>query len=246
MNRALAAACFFAAAAMSAWFLARSADGPAGPRSGSETAGRAPTERRRGEDAAATPRAGDAASSTPASAEKSAFDNLRAALTAGGTVEGPRAAAALRLALRTDPAARREAEAMLVAADTPALLRQALALVLGTIANPDPDALLLDAMARFADDTEFARACLFALGATREPEDDDDVFDLGDRPWGANIPAGIGITVKREIADARTRAQIVECLVRTDTRVRAAATIALRHTTSAGDVRAAFRNALQG
>ena len=246
MKRALAGVLALAAVAAATWLLMRDGDEPPRTDGGSATGGQAASPRRRGEDAAAAPRAGEDQDAPSAADAPSPLDALRAALAAGGTEDAPRAAAALRHALRTDPAVRTEAEKLLVAPDTPAALRQALALVLGTIAEPDPDALLLDAMTRFPDDAEFARACLLALGATREPEDDDDVFDLGDRPWGAHGPAGIGITVKREIGDVATRTRIEQCLSRPDARVRAAAAVSLRHSTSAGDVRAAFRDAFQG
>jgi hypothetical protein len=244
VKRALAGVLALVAVAAATWLLMRDSDNPSRPDGGSATGGSAPSPRRRGE-AEAQPIDG-AARVQPAANAPSPLDALRAALAAGGTEDAPRAAAALRRALRTDPAARTEAEKLLIAADTPPALRQALALVLGTIGAPDPDALLLDAMKRFASDAEFERACLLALGATREPEDDDDVFDLGDRPWGAHGPAGIGITVKRAIGDAGTRARIEECLRRDEARVRAAAAVALRHTTSAEDVRTAFRSAFQG
>lgn len=246
MKRAIAGVLAVAAVGAVVLFLTRGGDGSARPDAHAATPESGTSPRRHGQDESAASHDGAAPNQpTPASAS-SPIAALRDAIAKGGTDDGPAAAAALRKALRSDPAARREAEALLVAADTPAALRQALALILGTIAEPDPDALLLEAMKRFASDTEFARACLLALGATREPDDDDDVFDLGDHPWGADGPAGIGITVKREIADASTRSRIEECLRRDDTRVRLAAAVSLRHTTSAEDVRATFRNALVG
>jgi hypothetical protein len=249
LNRAAALIASAAAIGAAVWMHSCRRDDPAPPLGdrGSAPVERGTTPRPRGPDeVSASSNDGDAAAELPGSPAPTPLDALKAALAAGGTEDAPRLAAALRRAMRADPESRSEAERLLVAAETSSALRQALALVIGTIAQPDPDALLLDAMKRFEGDAEFARACLLALGATREPEDDDDVFDLGDRPWGAQGPAGIGITVKREIADERTRARVVECLVRPDARVRAAATVALRHTTSAGDVRAAFRSALQG
>jgi len=245
VKRALTVVLALAVAGAAVWLLTR--DGPVAPADrGGAPAGPGTTPRHRGPDEVAEEPKYDEAAVPAVAPAPSSFDALRAALDAGGTEDAPRAAAALRCALRTDPAARTEAEKLLVAPDTPAALRQALALVLGTIGEPDPDALLLDAMKRFTADAEFARACLLALGATREPADDDDVFDLGDRPWGAHGPAGIGITVKREIGDAGTRARIEECLRGDEPRVRAAAAVALRHTTSAEDVRAAFRSTFQG
>jgi len=154
------------------------------------------------------------------------------------------AAAALRRLLRTDPDARREAEARLLADDTPRELRMALGLVLGTLPGSDP--VLREALAKFRGDLEVARCLVFALGATREPLEDDEVFGLGDRPWGVHGPQGLGITVRRLIEDAETRALLEQCLADERGGLREAAAIALRHTLSDTGVRSSFLATLGG
>jgi hypothetical protein len=148
--------------------------------------------------------------------------------------------AVLRRRLRTDPEARRRAAARLLARDTPAAEREMLAFVLGTLDRPDTDALLLEALRLYGSDPSFARCALLALGATREPEEDDDVFDLGDRPYGAKGPGGIGITVRRVIGDAAVRAALARALDRPEPAVREAAATSLRHSLDSPDARAAF------
>jgi hypothetical protein len=127
-----------------------------------------------------------------------------------------------------------------MARDSPATLRQALALILGTIARPDTDSLLREALERFKGDPAFERCALLALGAAREPEEDDDVFGLGDRPWGAKGPGGIGITVRRAVEDAETRAALARGLEGPAPEVREAAASALRHSLAAADARTSF------
>ncbi|MHC4959199.1 MAG: HEAT repeat domain-containing protein [Planctomycetota bacterium] len=171
-----------------------------------------------------------------------ALGRLRAALNGGDAGEAQRAAAALRRTIRLSAAARRLAVETLLSAEAPKQLRMALAMVLGTLAGND--AALLEALERFREDEEVSLCVLLALGATREPADDDDVFDLGDRPWGALGPAGIGITVRREVDDAAVRAALVRFLAERRTGLREASAVALRHTVASADVRSAFLAAL--
>ncbi len=156
----------------------------------------------------------------------------------------PETTAALRRLLRRSAQARRDAEEILLAGDTPRDLRMVLALVLGTLPGNDSDAVLLEALERFAEDIAVARQILFALGATREPPEEDDVFGLGDRPWGIHGPGGIGITVRREIKDPRLRRSLTGRLRSEEPGIREAAALALRHTTHAPDVRGPFLAAL--
>ena len=153
-------------------------------------------------------------------------------------------AAELRKRCREEPGAWERAAAMLRAEGTTPELRQALALVLGTLDRPGTDALLLEVLAMPGTDAALARCLLLALGATREPEEDDDVFGLGDRPWGAKGPGGIGITVRRRIGDAAVRAALAGALGRAEIPVREAAAVALRHSLDAADARAGFTAAL--
>jgi hypothetical protein len=154
------------------------------------------------------------------------------------------AAASLRRLLRTDPAARERAADRLLAEETPRELRMALAFVLGTLPGADP--VLREALARFGDDADVARCLIFALGATREPLEDDDVFGLGDQPWGVSGPQGLGITVRRSIEDPETRAAIATSLADERGPVREAAAIALRHSTRTPQVRSEFLAAVRG
>jgi hypothetical protein len=170
--------------------------------------------------------------------------SLELALLRGGGTPAAEAAASLRNALRTDPKAWQEARAALLDPSTPTGVRQALALIFGTFDGAANDTALLEALHRFPEDTEFVRCALLGLGGAREPEDDDEVFGLGDRPWGAKGPGGLGITVRREIADAGTRAALGEFLARPEPALRAAAAQALRHSTASDDVRDSFLLAL--
>jgi hypothetical protein len=161
-------------------------------------------------------------------------DDLAALVREGDAVA---AATRLRARLRTDADARGRAERMLLDPATPEGLRIALAVVLGTIGESDP--VLLAALERFQDDDAFARAVVLALGATRDPPDDDEIFDLGDRPWGVHV-GKLGITVRRAIEDAATRAAIAARLAGAEPQVRLAAAQALRHSLANADTRDAF------
>lgn len=156
----------------------------------------------------------------------------------------PQGAAALRRRLRLEEATRREVEAELLAPETPRDRRMLLALVLGTLPGDAQDAVLLQVLERYGGDAEVARCVLLALGALREPPDDDEVFDLGDRPWGVHGPFGVGITVLREIGDPAVRAAVARWLENAEGRLREAAATALRHSIQAADVRTAFLSAL--
>jgi hypothetical protein len=163
-------------------------------------------------------------------------------MLAGGGPAAQDAAAEWRRLLRTDEDARRAAEAALLDSRTPRDLRMVLAFVLGTLHGSD--AVLLEALRRFPEDPEFVRCALLALGATREPEEEDEVFDLGARPYGVDGPFGLGITVRREIEDPHVRAAIEGHLAADEAAVRRAAATALRSTVDQLDVRDAFLAAL--
>ena len=169
---------------------------------------------------------------------------LGAALLSGEAPRVRAAAAALRRRLRLDPAAFEEAATLLLDPATDPDLRRALALVLGTFGGARNDEALLELLRRFPGDAATVRCALFALGGTREPEEDDEVFGLGDRPFGAEGPGGLGITVRRALGDPALRAAMAPFLGAGEVEVRGAAAAALRHSVGEGDVREAFLGAL--
>jgi hypothetical protein len=162
----------------------------------------------------------------------------------GAATKVQETAASLRRLLRGDASARQMAQSLLLDPETPRDLRAALALVLGTLPGEASDGALLEALERFATDREFVRCALLALAATRAPPEDDEVFGLGDRPWGEHGPGGLGVTVRRAIEDPRVRQAIALHLQHEDSPVRRAAALALRHSVEAADVRRAFLSAL--
>ncbi len=196
-------------------------------------------------------RSGEASSEATGGSPEGGFEITLAALQRaldvkdGEDDEAQGAAAALRRLLRRDTAARQRAEGLLLGEDTPRELRMALAIVLGTVPGNVSDAALLNALERVEGDVDLKRCILFALGATREPPDDDEVFGLGDRPWGVQGPAGLGITVRREIEDPNVRQAIALRLSDAEAGVREAAAVALRHTTHEPDTRGALLAALR-
>ncbi len=137
-------------------------------------------------------------------AAAAALDEFDRVVASGDVVRARAVARDLRRLLRTDRAALERAIARLLRPGLSTDVRSALAFVLGTLpgeAGALADQALVDAVRVFGSDTAFARCALLALGAQREPAEDDDVFGLGDRPHGANGPFGLGITVRREIPD---------------------------------------------
>lgn len=213
-----------------------------GPVAGPATAGEAPALQL-GTAPREAPAPGGA---VPAAGVPQAAEQALLALVAGGSGgEALRAAAAaLRARLREDPAALAAALARLLDGALASAQRQALALVLGTLERPGVDAGLLAALERFATDAPFARCALLALGATREPDEDDEVFGLGDRPWGQEGPAGLGITVERRIADREVLARMAPWLRTAEAGAREAAAVALRHSLDDQATRWAFLSAL--
>ncbi len=165
---------------------------------------------------------------------------LRDALPAADPLESAEAAAVLRRLLRADDTARRDVEARLLAPETPRELRMAFAFILGTLPGGPADRVLIEALVVFARDAAFVRCALLALGATRDPPDDDEIFEMGDRPWGHHGPGGLGITVQRPIEDPRVRAALGEHFEREETALREAAALALRHTLADSEVRDLF------
>jgi len=114
----------------------------------------------------------------------------------------------------------------------------------GTVPRDDADAVLLQGLAVAGDAQDLVRAFLLAFGETREPPDDDDVFDLGDRPWGEVGPAGLGVTIRREIDDAAAREALADALRSPDAETRRVAAVSLRHSLDSADALAAFEGAL--
>ncbi|MCA8973506.1 MAG: HEAT repeat domain-containing protein [Planctomycetes bacterium] len=156
----------------------------------------------------------------------SAMAALRSALASG---HGAAEAASLRQLLRTDAGALAAAYAALLAADTEADLRRALAMVLGTLPLEGIDEALLAALDRFGDDEAMVLSLIAALGALRDPPDEDDVFDLEQAPFhGVPGPGGIGITVRNVIRDPAVERALGQLLLdreRRDVRLGAAAAL---------------------
>jgi hypothetical protein len=189
---------------------------------------------------------GDASSSLRPAAGDEALGDLLRALRAGDPARAREAAAALRRAARTDALVRADAFSRLLDPALDSEARGALALVLGTLSGSDVDPALLAALGAFGDDPDFVRSVLLALGAQREPEEDDDVFDLGSRPYGVEGPGGLGVTVRREIESPDVRAALLSGLGDGLPAVREAAVLSLRQSLAEGEVRAAFGRALEG
>jgi hypothetical protein len=145
-----------------------------------------------------------APSANPSAGADSVLDEFERVVASGYGAQARAEARDLRRLLRTDRAALERAIARLLRPGLSSDVRSALAFVLGTLpgeAGTLADRALIDAVRLFASDTAFVRCALLALGAQREPAEDDDVFGLGDRPHGVLGPLGLGITVRREIPD---------------------------------------------
>ena len=190
-------------------------------------------------------RDGTVAPETQAAAPVDEIEVLAGALGAADPAAARAAARDLRLRLRTDPEARARAVQRLLDPGTSADLRMALALVLGTLPASSGDAALLEALAAFPRDVAFLRCALLALGAQRDPEDDDDVFGLGDRPYGAMGPGGLGITVRRVVPLGAVSEALTAHLRRTEPELRWAAARALGESLAASPVRSAFLSVLE-
>jgi hypothetical protein len=201
-----------------------------------------PLPRRPGE--AAPPAAAPDEPAPPRTVDEG-VEALGARIAANDAAGAREAAADLRRRIRTDDAVWRAAAAALLDPATPAALREALAFVFGTIDDARTDPLLLDALKQFGATPEFARAALLALGAQRTPPEEDGVFAMGDRPWGAGGPGGLGITVRRAIEPAATRAAVAARLGDAAVGARWAAATALRHSLKSDDARTAFTGALR-
>jgi len=171
------------------------------------------------------------------------FDALARAIAAGKAAD---AAADLRKLLRTDEAALSQAYAALLAEETDAELRRALAMVLGTLAVDGVDDVLLAALTQFDKDATTVVALIAALGALRDPPDEDDVFDMEAAPhFAAHGPGGMGITVRNIIKDPRVEEALGNLLLDTDRAdVRMAAVNAMQFSVHQEFSRTRFRTAL--
>ena len=190
----------------------------------SEDDGTARTANRdRGTQPAADNRDDGDAPDGPAAEPADAFDAHVAALANGFRSD---AASALYRLIQEHRGARLDGERRLLDPRTPREIRMALALILGSLGRSD--SVLIDALTRFADDADVVRCLLFGLGAFRH-ESDDELFDMGARPWGVTGPGELGITLHRSVADAATRQAIAKHLRDRRGTVREAAALALRH-----------------
>lgn len=221
------------------WLLRPRPDDGTSPGAPRETPAAGPDERRH----VAPPPRETPDTAAPVRALPEFLGDLVAALASGDVERTQEAAVALRRLLRTDPDSWQAATELLADAAADQELRGALAVVLGTIDADGVDAVLRDALA--AADGDLARALVLALGATREPPDDDDVFHLGDRPWGEHGPGGLGITVRRTVEDEATRRTLEGALRASDAELRRVAAVALRHSLASADARDAFFTVLR-
>jgi len=172
-----------------------------------------------------------------------AFAEFAAGLAAG---KGPQAARDLRRILRQDPAGFAEACAKLLDLSTPADVCRSLALVLGTLACEGVDAILLAALKVHGNDASMVQALVAALGALRDPPDDDDVFDPVAAPHFAFLgPGGMSITVRNLITDPAAERALGDLLLdRERAAVRAAAANALQFSVDSEPTRTRFRTVL--
>ena len=175
--------------------------------------------------------------------EQPADTDALSALASTSGADLVQAATSLRRTLRLDADALRAALERLLDPELEAETRARLVFVLGTLESDAVDAAILLSLQRFANDDAFLRAALLALGAQREPQDEDDVFALGDRPFGIVGPGGLGITVRRFVETAQTRRALLDHLDGSP-EVRYAAARALDASVASPDVRAGLRMAI--
>ncbi|MFT4513138.1 MAG: hypothetical protein ACI89X_003365 [Planctomycetota bacterium] len=172
-----------------------------------------------------------------------AMSELSKALKKGAAAD---AAAQLRLLLRTDPGALAQAYEALLSEETDENDRRALALVLGTLAVDGVDQALLAALKQFDHDSATVLSLIAALGALRDPPDEDDIFDMEAAPHFAfHGPGGMGITVRNIIKDPAVEQALGRLLLDTDRRdVRLAAASAMQFSVGNEFSRTRFRTAL--
>ena len=156
------------------------------------------------------------------------------------------AAADLRLLLRSDPGALAQAYEALLAEDTDGDVRRGLALVLGTLPIEGIDSVLLAALAQFGEDEAMVISLVAALGALRDPPDEDDVFDLEVAPFfGVAGPGGMGITVRNIVHAPDAERALCQLLLAGERHnVRRAAAAALQWSLDQELSRTRFRTAL--
>lgn len=236
---------FAAAAAGAVWWWSRSVVVPVAPSASERDARREATgEARR--DAATIERVQAVEVAEPADdAFAQCRDDLARAIAAGAAAE---AAARMRRLLRTDQGAFAEACEALLAEDTDGDMRQALAMVLGTLAVDGVDDVLLAALDQHREDQGTVVALIAALGALRDPPDDDDVFDMEAAPhFAAHGPGGMGITVRNILSDPRVEQALGALLLDRERReVRLAAARAMQFSVGQEFTRTRFCTALEG
>jgi hypothetical protein len=153
-------------------------------------------------------------------------------------------AMALRKRCREEPGTIVELLKLLGDKNQDLALRQMVAIVLGSLPNPEAEEGLRKLLNKETT-AELLTWVIYALGQDKEWKDDF-AFDALSGPWVVESPLGLQVLVKRDIADPVTRALMQELLLLVAPELRWQLVRALRHSTEHLDVRDAFVKRFDG
>ncbi len=118
---------------------------------------------------------------------------------------------------------------------TPMATRRLIALVLGTIPDPEAQGALVNVL-RSSQDASFKRLILLALGAFKTRAAVSGLFRQGG-PYVIEFEGGLSLVIKTELRDDGIRSEVLKHLLDADPAVRAAVVLASRFSTSFPEVR---------
>jgi HEAT repeat protein len=172
------------------------------------------------------------------------LDALGSALGTKETAKIRQAANAVRQKAIHDPDYLRSLGATIADVGRTMEVREVVALVLGTIQNPEAGKLLVASLGKVSD-PGLLRCIVNAIGSWKEPDDHDSFSGL-DNPSVVEHASGLQIMVKTKITDAAAADALLELMKSTgDAELRADVARALRISLDLDPVRAAFLEAVQ-
>jgi hypothetical protein len=155
--------------------------------------------------------------------------------------ENQELAAFLREYIRKNPAALEAVSKMMMDPNTPIRSFANLAMILGTLDNPEVESLLLQTLELFEADPDRAQWVTYALGTWKNSPSVDDRFSFHDRgPNTLKTIEGLATPIFHKISNPKVREAMLSNMTDRSLDLRLASTLALRHSLSYPDVYNSF------
>lgn len=159
--------------------------------------------------------------------------------------ENQELAAFLREQIRTNPDALEVVSRMMLDPETPIRSFANLAMILGSLDDPQVEELLLQTLEMFEADPDRAQWAVYALGTWKNSPSVDDRFSFHERgPNTLKTIEGIATPIFHKISNSNVRDALISSLNHRSLDMRLASTLALRHSLSYPDVYNSFYSQL--